>query len=123
MNNPIISPDGDTQDLLNRRKKAKASTAKKNHHPCGHPGHRRGRQSFSSVAGGNHVQSATPQATEAQVYTSTYDVSIDVDDIWRQRHPIRVRPYDGTVTGVYVMVGQEVKKGDLLFSVDDTSQQ
>lgn len=68
-------------------------------------------------------QSASAVATEAQVYTSTYDVSIDVDGYLEayDTQNVYVRT-DGTVTGVYVTIGQEVKEGDLLFSVDDTTQ-
>ncbi|MCI2128419.1 MAG: efflux RND transporter periplasmic adaptor subunit [Sphaerochaeta sp.] len=125
MNNPIISPDGDTQDLLNRRKKAKAKARRRKIIVL---------VVILAIAAAavffflrrkaTTSKSATPQATEAQVYTSTYDVSIDVDGYLEANdtQSVYVRT-DGTVTGVYVKVGQEVKKGDLLFSVDDTSQQ
>jgi len=69
-------------------------------------------------------EATVPIPTEAKVYTSTYDVSIDIDGYLEayNTQTVYVRT-DGTVTGVYVKVGQQVKKGDLLFSVDDTTQQ
>lgn len=61
---------------------------------------------------------------EAKVYESTYNTTIDLSGY--------VAPFDeqkvkfrstGAITGVYVKAGQAVKKGDLLVTIDDTSQQ
>ncbi|MDY4610834.1 MAG: efflux RND transporter periplasmic adaptor subunit [Sphaerochaetaceae bacterium] len=61
---------------------------------------------------------------EAKVYESTYNTTIDLSGY--------VAPFDeqkvkfrstGAITGVYVKAGQAVKKGDLLVTINDTSQQ
>ncbi len=61
---------------------------------------------------------------EEKVYESTYNTTIDLSGY--------VAPFDeqkvnfrstGAITGVYVEEGQPVKKGDLLVTIDDTSQQ
>ncbi|MGI5908819.1 MAG: efflux RND transporter periplasmic adaptor subunit [Sphaerochaetaceae bacterium] len=78
---------------------------------------------FMHRQGTSAKQSAVTTSSDAIVYTSSYDVSIDIDGYLEayDTQNVYVRT-DGTVTGVYVAVGQEVKQGDLLFSVDDTSQ-
>ncbi len=64
------------------------------------------------------------QMVEEKVYESTYNTAIDLSGY--------VAPFDqqkvnfrstGAITGVYVVEGQAVKKGDLLVTIDDTSQQ
>lgn len=64
------------------------------------------------------------QTVEEKVYESTYNTTIDLSGY--------VAPFDeqkvnfrstGAITGVYVEEGQPVKKGDLLVTIDDTSQQ
>lgn len=61
---------------------------------------------------------------DEKVYESTYNTTIDLSGY--------VAPFDeqkvnfrstGAITGVYVEEGQPVKKGDLLVTIDDTSQQ
>lgn len=69
-------------------------------------------------------QAAAAAPRDGQVYSSTFTTAIDLSGY--------VEPYDtqsvnmratGTVTGIAVEEGDAVKKGDLLATLDDTTQQ